>query len=159
MSEERDGELRAALLCELVEEASELPPGDEFDGEESETPDAQRHAALVGWLGAASWDHLRAAVAAVLADHRPRMSVSINTLSCPDHHVLENPEGNLAAMRAARPGGENPRVFVDCPSCVVTPIVVCSGRHCCDGWPCDTTDNILGALGLSLADLDELRSE
>lgn len=187
VSEERDRELRSALLGELVEEAAEFglyeatllcgdvsgpngvggpcvlpavhgfPHRDGIGGEWPVPEEATaRHAALVGWLSSASLEQLRVAVAAVLAEHRPGIGVSINALNCPDHHPTDNTEGFIAAQRASN---YRSSVFESCEHCVVTTYVTCTSTLCCDGWPCAVTDVIVGALGLSLAELDELHGE
>jgi len=78
-----------------------------------------------------------ALIRALIAIHAPCESRSIDTLSCPEHDVRKGP----SAWRSWRSDDA-------CPTCVVTPITVCS-HWCCEDYPCQTVQAIADTLGLN----------
>jgi hypothetical protein len=70
-------------------------------------------------------------VTAVVREHHPLPSRSINSLACEKHHPLKS-----------RPDLDE---VEKCPACVVTPIIVCSCWDC-SGYPCPTVEAVAEAL-------------
>lgn len=75
-------------------------------------------------------------VAAVIDEHHPVASNSVNSLNCETHHPLTGTD------RAARNLVELAQA---CPDCEVTQIVVCSCWGC-SSYPCATVEKVADAL-------------